>query len=114
MINVSIDPQDMKKAVRVLINQLATKIDKDYVQAVCKERYGIETIIGIEHKGGDVVIIDNRVACKVDFEVRFPMSVHISNGENTTSAASPEDIEGTELEDIDFDDLDEKDLIIES
>jgi len=114
MINVSIDPQDMKKAVRGLINQLATKIDKDYMQAVCKERYGIETINGIEHKDGDVVVIKDEVACKVDFEVRFPMSVYITNGENATSAASAEDSEDTELEDIDFDDLDEKDLIIES
>jgi len=62
----------------------------------------------------DVVVIKDEVACKVDFEVRFPMSVYITNGENATSAASAEDSEDTELEDIDFDDLDEKDLIIES
>jgi len=114
MINVSIDPQDMKKAVRGLINQLASKIDKDYMQAVCKERYGIETINEIENRGGDVVVIKDEVACKVDFEIRFPVSVYISSGGNITIEASPEDSDGTELEDIDFDDLDEKDLIIES
>jgi hypothetical protein len=107
MINFSIDPQDMKNAVRGLINQLATKIDKDYLRAVCKERYGIENINGIEHKDGDVVVIKDEVACKVDFEVRFPMSVYITNGKNPTSAASQEVSEGAEFEDIDFEDLDE-------
>ncbi len=114
MLNVSIDPQVMKNAINSIIDQLASRIDVDQLQAVCKERYGIENLNGIEHKGGDVVVIDNKVACKLDFEVRFPMSVHISNGENTTTEASPENNEGAELDDIDFDDLDEQDLIIES
>ncbi len=46
MINVSIDPQDMKKAARGLINQLASKIDKDYMQAVLVRK---SSLIGLQN-----------------------------------------------------------------
>jgi hypothetical protein len=104
MINVSLDPQVMKSVINDMVKQLASKIDKDYVQTVCKEQYGIETITGIEHKDGDVVVIKDGVACKLDFEVRFPMSVYITNGENPTRTLSENHDEESDLEDIQFTD----------
>jgi len=114
MINISIDPQVMKNAVTSIIDQLVPRIDVDQLHSICKERYGIEKLNGIEHKGGDVVVIDNKVVCRLDFEVCFPVSVYMCSGGNIASEASTEDNDGAELEDIDFDDLDEKDLIIET
>jgi hypothetical protein len=73
MINVSLDSQVIKSVMNDMVKQLATKIDTNYVQTVCKEHYGIESISGIEHKGGDVVIIKDGVACKLDFEVSLTM-----------------------------------------
>ena len=105
MINVSLDSQVMKSVIDNMVKQLASKIDKDYVQTVCKEQYGIETITGIEHKDGEVVIIKDGVACKLDFEVRFPISVYITNGEDSSnSSLSENDDEQVDLEDIQFDD----------
>ena len=104
MINVSLDSQIMKSVIDNMVKQLASKIDKDYVQTVCKEQYGIETITGIESKDGDVVVIKNGVAYKLDFEVRFPMSVYITNEENPTRTLSENHDEEGDLEDIQFDD----------
>jgi len=98
----------MKNAVNSIIDQLASRIDVDQLHSICKERYGIENLNGIEHKGGDVVVISNKVVCRLDFEICFAVSVYMSSGGNIASEASTEDSDGAELEDIDFDDLDEK------
>ena len=104
MINVSLDSQVMKSVMNDMVKQLATKIDTNYVQTVCKEQYGIESISGIEHKGGDVVVIKDGVACKLDFEVSFPVSVYITNSEEQISSVSENDDEQFDLEDIQYDD----------
>ena len=104
MINVSLDSQVMKSVMNDMVKQLATKIDTNYVQTVCKEHYGIESISGIEHKGGDVVVIKDGVACKLDFEVSFPVSVYITNSEEPTNSVSENDDEQFDLEDIQYDD----------
>ena len=104
MINVSLDSQVIKSVMNDMVKQLATKIDTNYVQTVCKEQYGIESISGIEHKGGDVVVIKDGVTCKLDFEVSFPVSVYITNGEEPTCSLSENDHEQSGLEDIQYDD----------
>ena len=80
MINVSIDTQTVEEAKREVINQLKPKINQACVEAVCREQYGIETITGYECKNGDIVIDNDHVAFKLDFEVRFPVSILINNG----------------------------------
>ena len=103
MINVSLDPQVMKSVMNDMVKQLASKIDNNYVQTVCKEQYGIETITGIELKDGEIVVIRDGVACKLDFEVRFSSSLYITTGEDSTSSLSGDDDEEFDLENIQFD-----------
>ena len=102
MIKVSVDPEIMKNALSGLVEQLKSKIDRDYIRAVCKEQYGIETIEHVEHKDGNVVIIDDQVACRLDLEVRFPMSIFITNEENSNRTSSENNEEPEEIEDLDL------------
>jgi len=102
MINVTIDHQVMKNALNEMIDHLKSKIDRNYIKTVCREQYGIETIDGVEHKDGNVVVIDDQVAVRLDFEVRFPMSVVITNGENSNSSVSEDNEEFLETDDIEF------------
>jgi hypothetical protein len=104
MINVPLDPQVMKSVMNDMVKQLVSKIDMDYVGTICKEQYAIETITGIEPKDGEVVVIKDGVACKLDFEVRFPISVYITNGEDPTSSLSENHEEEFDFEDIQFND----------
>jgi hypothetical protein len=102
MIKMSMDPKVMKSALSGLVDQLKSKIDLNYVKTACKEQYGIETIEGVEHKDGDVVVINDQVACRLDFEVRFPMSIFITNGENSNSTLSETNEESLELDDLEL------------
>jgi hypothetical protein len=91
MINVSIDTQTVEEAKREVINQLKPKINQACVEAVCREQYGIETITGYECKEGDIVIDNDNVVFKLDFEGRFPVSILINNGGNGAASSSEAD-----------------------
>jgi hypothetical protein len=104
MINVYLDSHVIKSVMNDMVKQLASKIDTGYVQTICKEQYGIETISGIEHKDGEVVVIKDGVACRLDFEVSFPVSICITDGEDSTSSLPENDDEVFDLDDIQFDD----------
>jgi hypothetical protein len=91
MLNVSIDTHTIEEVKRELINQLQSKINQAHLETVCREQYGIESIKGYEYVDGDIVIDKNQVAFKLDFEVRFPVSILIDKGENNATKLSEED-----------------------
>ncbi|MGD9151939.1 MAG: hypothetical protein PVG40_16730 [Desulfobacterales bacterium] len=88
MIKVSIDRQVMQNVMSGVADQLKNKIDLNlnHVKKLCKEQYGIETIVGVENKNANIVIFRDQIACKLDFEVRFPMSVLITTKEDIKSS----------------------------
>jgi len=88
MINISIDTTTVEGIKRELINQLQSKINLNHIETVCREQYGINSIAGYDCLDGDLVIDNDQVAFKLDFEVRFPVSLLINTGKNndTTSA----------------------------
>lgn len=102
MIKVSLDPKVMESALSALVDQLKSKIDRDYIETVCKEQYGIEKIEGVEHKEGNVVAINDQVGCRLDFEVRFPMSIFVTDEENSNSTLSENNEEPLELDEIEL------------
>ena len=91
MINVSIDTHTVEGVKRELINQLKSKINQDHIEAVCREQHGIESIKGYECTDGDIIVDNDQVAFKLDFEVRFPVSILIDIGENNATKSSEED-----------------------
>jgi hypothetical protein len=110
MIKVSIDRQIMQSAMTGVADQINSKIDPNIVEKLCKERYGIETIKGVENKNANIVVIENQVACKLDFEVRFPMSMLITSKKNSNSTLSENNTIPEDLDDIllNFDDMPEE------
>jgi hypothetical protein len=84
MIKVFIDNQTMQGSLSGLVDQVKSKIDFNlkYFKKRCEDKYGIDKIIGVEHKGGNIVIYKNQVGCMLNYEVRFPMSVLITTKKN--------------------------------
>ncbi|MDH3574880.1 MAG: hypothetical protein OET18_10300 [Desulfobacterales bacterium] len=107
MIKVSIDRKIMKSVMSGVANQIKSKIDINQVKKLCKKQYGIETINGIEHKDANIVVIKNQFACRLDLEVRFPMSILISTREDSNSTSSDNNYIPEEFADApeDFDDM---------
>ena len=102
MIKISIDHQMMQSILNGLVDQVKSKIDlnMNYVKKRCKEKYGIEKIEGIEHKDGNVVVYKDQIACKLTYEVRFPISVLITAKKKTNSSPSQNNEMRTEIDDL--------------
>ena len=112
MINVSIDTHTVEAVKRELINQLKSKINQGHIEAVCREQYGINSIEGFECIDGDLVIDNDQIAFKLDFEVRFPVSLLIDASGNKATISSEEDDNiisefDDSLEEIDPQEIDE-------
>jgi hypothetical protein len=92
----------MQSVMSGLADQLKSKIDLNlnHVKKLCKERYGIETIEGVEHNNANIVVIENEVACKLDFEVRFPMSIFITTKENSNNTLPENNDIRAEIDDM--------------
>ena len=112
MINVSIDTHTVEGVKRELINQLKSKINQDHIEAVCREQYGIESIKGYECTDGDIIVDNDQVAFKLDFEVRFLVSIKINNGEDkaATSISSEFDNDFEEIEPQAIDEITDEEL----
>lgn len=125
MIKISINRQAMQSVMNGVADQIKSKIDLNLLKEICKKRYGIETIKDFKHKNANIVVIENQVACKLEFEVCFPMSIFITTKENSNSNLqenddipeeldvipeefdyTPEEIE--EILEVDFDNIPEK------
>ena len=92
MINVSIDITTVEAVKRELINQLKSKIKQAHIETVCREQYGINSIAGFDCLDGDLVIDNDQVAFKLDFEVRFPVLLLINTDGNNDTTSSEDDV----------------------
>jgi hypothetical protein len=87
MSTITIGTQVVAEAKRELIEKLKSNIDLDQVKAICREQYGIEMIEGIDLNHGDIVIHNAQVAYKLDFGIRFSISVLIDKEGNCISTS---------------------------
>ncbi len=102
MIKVSIDRKVMQNVMSGVADQLKNKIDLNlnHVKKLCKERYGIETIVGVENRDAKIVVFKDQIACRLDFEVRFPMSILITSKENSNSTLPENDDMRADIDDF--------------
>ena len=110
MIKLAIDRQKMQSIMSGVADQIKSKIDRNQIKQICEKRYGIKTIENIRHKDANIVVIDNQAACKLDFEVRFSMSIFITTKEDSNSILPENNDILDELDDV----PDELEFLIEA
>jgi hypothetical protein len=79
--------QVVEDAKRELIEKIKSNIDLDQVKAICREQYGIQMIEGLDLNHGDIVSYNDQVAYRLDFDIRFSMSVLLDNEGNCISTS---------------------------
>ena len=102
MSTITVGTQVVEDAKRELIEKLKSNIDLDRVKKICSEQHGIEMIEGIDLKHGDIVSHNDQVLYRLDFDIRFSMSVLIdSEGNYISTSIESNDQPSTPEEDID-------------
>jgi len=88
------DSQVIRNGERELIDNITADLDWETIEKIFKERHHIAIQDDVEYKQGDIVIYENQVAYKLDFEVKVTLSVLLDRIGNyiafNTSADTPE------------------------
>ncbi len=88
------DSESIKNGERDLINAITGDIDRGNIEEIFKDKFDLGIRDHLEYKQGDIVVHDNQIAYKLDFEVKITVSVLCDRSGNylslTTSEVVPE------------------------
>lgn len=68
-------PQSIEKNEKTLIDTIHAALDWKTIEQLLREKDLIHLETQVDYKKGDLVVHDNQIAYKLDFEIRVPLSV---------------------------------------
>lgn len=84
--------ESIKNGERDLINAITGDLDRGNIEEIFKDKFNLGMRDHLEYKQGDIVIHDNQIAYKLDFEVKVAVSVLCDRSGNYLSLTTSEDI----------------------
>ncbi len=105
------DTENIKNGEGDFIDGLVGELDWSIIEKLLREKYNLELHDDVEYKNGDIVIHDNKVSYKINFDVRVTLSLLFGrDGECLEITTSGEDdIENDDeipvAGDVDFDEV---------
>ncbi len=79
------DSAIIKQGERELFDNILAELDWEVVDAVIKEKHGLEVEEDVSFRAGDLVVADGQVAYKLEFEVKLNLSILIDREGNYLS-----------------------------
>ncbi|MBF0120735.1 MAG: hypothetical protein HQK79_18050 [Desulfobacterales bacterium] len=86
----------IKTGERELIDTITAEIDWEAVETIFKERHRLDIKDDVEYKQGDIVVYNNNIAYKLDFEVKLTLSILVDREGNSLSLGTSGDIKEEE------------------
>jgi hypothetical protein len=83
----------IKSGERELIDSIIGDLDWDTIEKIVKDRYKLQIQDDVEYRQGDIIVHNNQVAYKLDFDVKMTLSVVFDRDGNYLSLATSDDIE---------------------
>lgn len=81
----------IKTGERELIDTIIGDLDWNTIEKIVKERHKLKIQDDIEYRQGDIVVHDNQVAYKLDFDVKMTLSVMFDRDGNYLSLLTSDD-----------------------
>lgn len=69
------DSENIKSGEDDFIDGLVGELDWTIIEKLLREKYNLELHDDVEYKSGDIVIHDNKVSYKINFDVRVTLSL---------------------------------------
>jgi hypothetical protein len=83
----------IKSGERELIDSIIGDLDWDAIEEIVKNRHKLKIQDDVEYRQGDIVVHNNQVAYKLDFDVKMTLSVVFDRDGNYLSLVTSDDIE---------------------
>lgn len=69
------DSDNIKNSEHELIDSLIGELDWEVIESILKEKYNLSLHDDVEYKKGDLIVHGNKIAYKLDFDVRVTLSL---------------------------------------
>lgn len=86
----------IKSGERELIDTIIGDLDWSMIEKIIKSRHHLKIQDDIDYRRGDLIVHDNQVAYKLDFDVKMTLSVIFDRDGNYLSLSTSEDFEEDE------------------
>ena len=86
------DSEGIRNGERELINAITGDLDRDNIENIFKDKYNLKIQDHLEYRQGDIVVHNNQVAYKLDFEVKVAVSILCDRLGNCLSLTTSGDI----------------------
>jgi hypothetical protein len=86
----------IKSGERELIDTIIGDLDWDTIEEIVKNRHKLKIQDDVEYRQGDIIVHNNQVAYKLDFDVKMTLSLVFDRDGNYLSLVTSEDAENME------------------
>ena len=86
----------IKSGERELIDTIISDLDWDTIEKIVKTRHKLKIQDDVEYRQGDIIVHNNQVAYKLDFDVKMTLSVVFDRDGNYLSLVTSDDLEDEE------------------
>lgn len=102
------NPETIQESEKEFIDAINAELDWDSIEKLLLEKHKFAIQDEVDYKEGNLIVHDNQIAYKFDFEIKVPLSVIFNRqGECVEISTTRDDVESQD------DDLLEEDNIIE-
>jgi len=84
------DSESITNGERDLINAITGDLDRGNIEEIFKDKFNLGMRDHLEYKQGDIVVHDNQIAYKLDFEAKVAVSVLCDRSGNYLSLTTSE------------------------
>ena len=93
------NPEVIKNGESELIDAITTDMDWVAIEKVFWEKHKLNIDDDVEYKKGDIVVYNNQIAYKLEFDVKVNLSILLDRDGNYMSVSTSLDLDDTKEED---------------
>ena len=88
------NPESIRESEKEFIDTINAELDWDAIEQMLLDRHGFSVQDEVDYKNGNLVVHNNEIAYKFDFEIKVPLSVIFNrNGECLDISTQREDMD---------------------
>lgn len=74
------NPESIQESEKEFIDTINAELDWDVIEQMLLDKHNFEVQDDIEYKDGNLIVYNNEIAYKFDFEIKVPLSVIFNRG----------------------------------
>jgi len=107
------NPESIQESEKEFIDTIIAELDWDAIEQMLLDKHGFSVQDDVDYKEGNLIVHNNEIAYKFDFEIKVPLSVIFNRDgdclEMSTESAAPsedEDLQDLPLDQDSFEEMD--------